>query len=837
VTRHTVLLLLALALPSIAFAQNPAREAQNPPPDVPTFKTEVIATTPLPGVDLPLEAIPAPAQTALASDITASGSIDLSDFLNRRLTSVFVNDIQGNPFQPDINYRGYTASPLLGTPQGLSVYIDGVRLNQPFGDVVSWDLIPRAAIASTTLMPGSNPLFGLNTLGGALSVQTKDGRSYRGTSAQVVGGGYGRRSVEVEHGGANASGVDWYFTGNLFHDSGWRAASPSDVRQIFGKIGWRNTATDVHVTAAYADNALTGNSLQEQRLLAADYSSVYTTPDTTNNKATFVNATVRHRLTSQSAISLNGYFRNIRTDTLNGDINEGSLDQSVYQPSAADIRALTAAGYTGFPTAGANAANTPFPFWRCIAQALQRDEPGENCDGLLNRTTTTQDNYGVSGQVDARTSGGATSNRFTAGGAFDRSTVIFGQSSQLGYLIPDRSVTAVPGAFADGISGGNVDGAPFDNRVDLTGTVRTASVYATDTISVNGIWHLTAAGRFNQTAVDNRDGIATAPGPGSLTGTNTFNRFNPAVGLTVNPRADMNAYVSYSEGSRAPTSVELGCADPTSPCKLPNALAGDPPLHQVVTRTVEAGLRGGRRGLSWSAGLFTATNYDDLLFVASTQTGFGYFRNFGRTRRQGVELSATVRLPRTTAGFGYSFVDATYQSAEVIGGAGNSTNDSATTGARGLDGNITISPGDRMPLIPQHTFKAYGDFQATPRLSVDVDLVAASSSFARGNEDNAHQPDSTYYLGPGSSPSYAIVNLGARYRLSRWLEAVAQVNNVFDRHYYSAAQLGPTGLTAAGAYIARPLPAINGEFPVVHSTFYAPGAPTTFWFGARFSIK
>jgi outer membrane receptor protein involved in Fe transport len=837
VTRHTVLLLLALALPSIVFAQNPTQEAKNPPPDVPTFKTEVIATTPLPGVDLPLEAIPAPAQTALASDITASGSIDLSDFLNRRLTSVFVNEIQGNPFQPDINYRGYTASPLLGTPQGLSVYMDGVRLNQPFGDVVSWDLIPRAAIASTTLMPGSNPLFGLNTLGGALSVQTKDGRSFRGTSAQVVGGGYGRRSVEFEHGGANASGVDWYFTGNLFHDSGWRAASPSDVRQIFGKIGWRNTATDVHLTGAYADNALRGNSLQEQRLLAADYSSVYTTPDTTNNKATFVNATVRHRLTSQSAISLNGYFRNIRTDTLNGDINEGSLDQSVYQPSAADIQALTAAGYTGFPTAGANAANTPFPFWRCIAQSLQRDEPGEKCDGLLNRTTTTQDNYGVSGQVDARTSGGATSNRFTAGGAFDRSTVVFGQSSQLGYLIPDRSVTAVPGAFADGTSGGSVDGAPFDNRVDLTGTVRTASVYATDTISVNGIWHFTAAGRFNQTAVDNRDGMTPAPGPGSLTGSNTFNRFNPAVGLTVNPRADMNAYVSYSEGSRAPTSVELGCADPTSPCKLPNALAGDPPLSQVVTRTVEAGLRGGRRGISWSAGLFTATNYDDLLFVASTQTGFGYFRNFGRTRRQGVELSAAVRLPRATAGFGYSFVDATYQSAEVIGGAGNSTNDSATTGARGLDGNITISPGDRMPLIPEHTFKAYGDFQATPKLSVDVDLVAAASSFARGNEDNAHQPDSTYYLGPGSSPAYAIVNLGARYRLNRWLEAVAQVNNVFDHHYYSAAQLGPTGLTAAGAYIARPLPAINGEFPVVHSTFYAPGAPTTFWFGARVSIK
>jgi len=825
-TRHLLVLLLALALPPAALAQNASdpKNVQEPP----TFKTEIIETTPLPGVDLPLEAIPAPAQTALASDVMASGSIDLSDFLNRRLTSVFVNEIQGNPFQPDINYRGYTASPLLGTPQGLSVYMDGVRLNQPFGDIVSWDLIPKTAIASTTLMPGSNPLFGLNTLGGALSVQTKDGRSYRGTSAQVVGGGYGRRSVEFEHGGANANGVDWYFTGNLFHDSGWRVQSPSDVRQIFGKIGWRNAATDVHVTGAYADNALTGNGLQEERLLAADYSSAYTTPDTTNNKATFISGTVRHRLTSQSAISVNGYFRNIRTDTLNGDINEASLDQSVYQLSAADIRALTAAGYTGFPTSGVTAANTPFPFWRCLAQVLQRDEPSEKCNGIDNRTSTTQDNYGVSGQLEARNGGNGTSNRFTVGGGFDRNTVRFGQSSQLGYLLPDRSVTPVAGAFADGVSAGNLNGVPFDTRVDLSGVIRTASAYVTDTISVNGIWHITAAGRFNQTTIDNHDGITPAPGQGSLTGNYTFNRFNPAVGLTVNPRADMNAYVSYSEGSRAPTSIELGCSDPTSPCKLPNALAGDPPLDQVVTRTWEGGLRGGRRGFSWSAGLFRATNFNDVLFVASTQTGFGYFKNFGETRRQGLEISASVRLPRTTMGLGYSFVDATYQSAEVIGAEGNSTNS---------DGTITISPGNRIPLIPQHTFKAYGDFQATPRLSLDVDFIAASSSFARGNENNTDQPDSTYYLGSGSSPAYAIVNLGARYRLSRWLEALAQVNNLFGNHYYSGAQLGPTGLTAAGTFIARPLPAINGEFPIVQSTFYAPGAPTTFWLGARFTLN
>ena len=145
----------------------------------------VIGLLPLPGVDVPATQVPAPVQVATDRDMTLSGAVDLSDFLNRNLNGVHINEVQNNPFQPDVNYRGYTASPLLGTPQGLSVYMDGVRLNQPFGEVVNWDLIPRIAIASTTLMPGSNPLFGLNTLGGALSVQTKDGRSFEGTTIQA----------------------------------------------------------------------------------------------------------------------------------------------------------------------------------------------------------------------------------------------------------------------------------------------------------------------------------------------------------------------------------------------------------------------------------------------------------------------------------------------------------------------------------------------------------------------------------------------------------------------------------------------------------------------------
>jgi outer membrane receptor protein involved in Fe transport len=822
---------LLFATPSLVLAQSPSSQ----PPATAVFKVEVIATTPLPGFDLSLEEIPSPVQTAIDRDILESGSLDLAGFLNRRLSGVHVNEMQGNPFQPDINYRGYTASPLPGTPQGLSVYMDGVRLNQPFGDVVSWDLIPRIAIASTVLMPGSNPMFGLNTLGGALSIQTKDGRSHPGTTVQPIYGGHVRRAIEFEHGGSSASGLNWYVAGHLFGERGWRDDSPSDVRQVFGTLGWKDLKTDLTLTTAYANNSLTGNALQEQRLLERDYASVFTKPDPTDNRSTFLNLIARRSARRNLTMSGNIYYRNIHTTGLNGDINETSLDQPVYQLSVADRAALTAAGFTGFPAGGATGANTPFPSWRCIAQALEKDQPAGNCNGLLNTTDTAQHNYGGSGQIMFVASPGGVHSQLTVGAAYDGSSVGVLQSTQLGYLNPDRSVTGV-NAFGDGVTGGNIDGAPYDTRVDLAGRIRTWSLYGTDTLAFRSAWHLTLSGRYNRTGIRNSDRIRPAGVDGSLDGDYRFDRFNPAAGVTFSPSRDVNAYVGYSEGSRAPTSIELGCADPHQPCKLPNAMAGDPPLDQVVTRTLESGVRGGTARssrTSWNIGVFRAENRHDILFVSSSQSGFGYFKNFGSTRRQGLELGVNSRIGRVALGAGYTYLDATYQSAETVSGSSNSTNDVAATGAKGLDGAIEVRPGDRIPLVPAHMLKTFADIRATSRLSLDVDIVAVSSSYARGNENNQHEPDGIYYLGPGTSDGYGVLNLGGRYQLNHRLQLLVQIDNLLDRRYNTAAQLGPTGFTDTGTFIARPLPASGGEFPILHATFYAPGAPTTFWAGLR----
>ncbi len=793
----------------------------------PGTKVNVVAAMPLPDVNLPANAVPVPVQFADAASLENSGAIELADFVNRRLTSVYLNEVQGNPFQVDLNFRGYTASPLLGTPQGISVYLDGVRMNQPFGDVVSWDLIPRNAIAEITMMPGSNPLFGLNTLGGALSVRTKTGRTTPGTSMLIGGGSYARRIGEFEHGGARRS-IDWFAAGSFFFDDGWRASSPSKVRQIFGRVSWKNERSMFGFSSSYANNSLVGNGLQEARFLARDYSSVYSKPDQTDNRAPFLNGNLSHKVTSRMNVTGNAYYRYIRTSTLNGDVNENSLDQSVYQPSAAERAALAAAGYSGFPTSGANAGNTPFPFWRCIGQTLLRDEPGEKCNGLINRSDSTQHNYGLAGQV-TRLDG---NNQFTVGGAWDIGLTDFRQLTQLGYLNPDRSITGV-NAYGDGVTGGDIDGKPFDTRVDVNGQSQTWSIFAADTVSA-GQWSLNVSGRYNRTFINNLDRIQPESGSGSLSGNHTFMRVNPSVGITFRPTESWNGYLSFSQASRAPTSVELGCADPARPCKLPNAMAGDPPLRQVVATSFEGGFRGDFQGrLNWSAGLFHGTNRDDILFVSSGATGYGYFKNFGKTRRQGVELSIQAKLPKAMIGGGYTLLAATFESPETVNGSSNSSNHTALSGAKGLAGSIPVMAGSRIPLTPRHLLKAYADLRSHQKLTLSAGLTAVSSSLARGNENNGHHPDGTYYLGQGKSSGYAVASVGARYRVHRAIELFAQANNLFDQRYYTAAQLGASAFSSNGAFVARPFAAVAGQYAVQHSTFLAPGAPRMVWGGAR----
>lgn len=803
-----------------------------------TANVNVVSQTPLAGSDLDIDQIAAPVQTATAADIESSGAINLADFLNRQLNGVFINQMSENPFQPDVNFRGYTASPLLGTPEGISVYVDGVRQNQPFGDIVSWDLIPKDSISQMTLIPGSDPLYGLNTLGGAISVTTKSGLTNPGISGHVLYGAAGRKQLDAQWGGGGATGFNWFFSGLGFHESGWRFDSPSDVRQGFMRLGWRTDKTDLALTATYAYNTLAGNALQDYRLLARNYTSTYTPGDVVRNRAPMFNFIARHSFTENLTFSGNIWFRNIRTESVNPNFNNNILGNDIYQPTPEQQAILSAAGYTGFPASGANISNFPFPQWSCIAEAISLGNPDSACDGDTVYGKEVQNDLGLSGQFTWISHSPLGRNQLSAGALWDRGTVDFTQNTVYGYINPNYTITNLP-SWQDGSTG-------TDSRVNLHGVTPNWSFYFSDTLTLAKNWNLTLSGRYNRFTVNNTDNLIPQPGPGSLTGEYVFQRFNPSIGLTWSPVSSLNAYARFAQGSRAPTSIELGCADPANPCSLPNAFASDPPLRQVVTDTWELGLRGnteiaGVRNLHWNVGAFRDENRNDILFVSSPMLGTGFFQNFAKTLRAGFDADVSGRSGPVTWGLDYTFLSATYQSNEILNGSGNNSSDIARSGYPGLGGNIYVNPGDRIPLIPKNTGKAYAVWQATPKWTFEMDEVIASSTYARGNENNAYTADGVYYLGPGVTPGYAITNLRARYDLSRHFYAALQIDNLFDKHYYTAAQIANTAFTAQGAVQAFPFPAYAtgpyaGSVPAQSATFFAPGAPRLAWveLGARF---
>lgn len=748
-------ILAAYAMPHLAMAENKAETIE-------LGKVEVVGTTPLSSLGVPINQVPSNVQVAKGKDIQNQQGLSIADYLNQNMSGVNVNETQNNPYQPDVNFRGFTASPLVGTPQGLSVYQDGVRVNEAFGDTVNWDLIPQNAISSITLMPGSNPLFGLNTLGGAVSVQTKSGEHNPGGGVQMSGGSWGRWAVEGEYGGKLDNGISYFFAGNTFDERGWRDASPSNVLQGFGKLGWSNDKTDVDISFTGADNELTGNGYQAESLMQSlGRESIYTKPDITKNKLVFINAKVGTWLSDQLLLTTNAYYRNNRTNSYNGDLN-GDFG-TIGDGSSADIS-----------------------------------------QGVINQGHANQKSYGLGAQITWATD----TNQLTGGVSADLSRINFSQTSQLfSTFDADRGV------------GGTLDAESLD--VSLKGRSRTWSVFATDTYNVSSKLALTASGRYNNTRINNDDLLIPigGAGTGSLTGSDTYSRFNPAVGLTYNMAPELNIFAGYNEGNRAPSIIEMGCADALVPCNLPNAMAGDPPLKQVVAKTFEGGVRGNFSNLAkWSLSAYHATNYDDLQFIASSTSGAGYFSNVGKTRRQGVDLGLNGEAGDFRWSAGYSYIKATYESSFDIVSDVNSSN---------VGGVITVNPGDNIPGIPKHQLKFRGEWRALPTWTIGASAVFFSDQYARGNENNQHQADGVTYLGAGKIGGYGVLNLDTRYTLPNtgW-QLFAKVNNVFDREYFTGGLLGANGFDAAGAFVGAG----------VNETFLAPGAPRAGWVGARYNF-
>ncbi|MBL8494540.1 MAG: TonB-dependent receptor [Rhodocyclaceae bacterium] len=715
---------------------------------------EVVGTTPVPGLGLPKDQIPANVQTASDRDLRRAQSLNLPDFMAEQLPSVNVNETQGNPFQADVNYRGFTASPLLGTPQGLSVYLDGVRVNEPFGDSVNWDLIPRAAISSIALMPGSNPLFGLNTLGGALSLRTKSGFSDPGASIEAEFGSFRRRSLEAEIGNKTAGGFHWFIAGNTFREDGWRDFSPTDVDQLFAKIGQRTAQYEIDLSLTGARTDLVGNGVVPRTLYKQREEAVFTVPDRTENRMRMATLNGSWFIDDQQTISATLYGRTNRTRTLNGDVND---DFDPDEPDAEDL-------------------------------------------GLENRSKIRQNGHGGALQWSLATA----SNQLAVGATYDRGRINFSQTEAEGDLDNARRVVDVGDAVT---------------TTDIRGRTRNWSVFVTDTYSILPTLQLTLSGRYNRARITTIDRMGPDPETGkTLDGDSKYSKFNPAVGLTWQASNALTVYGGFNQGNRAPSPIELGCADPETACRLPNAMASDPPLKQVVSRTVEAGVRGSLgKALRWNAGVYQTNNKDDILFIASGTGGLGYFDNVGKTQRRGVELGVSGSAGIVDWSASYSYVRARFKSNEVLLGQANSSQDE--------NGNIFVPSGSTIPGIPAHSLKLNLGVRVTDKWRVGASMVAFSSQYARGNENNAHRADGEEFLHSGKIGGYSVFNLTTSYEFGNGLELFAKVNNVFDRKYASGAIL------AENIFQDVRSAAVSDERG---ETFIAPGAPRAGWIGVRY---
>jgi outer membrane receptor protein involved in Fe transport len=734
--------------------------------------------TPLPGPTRGTDADKVPSNVSVidTSQIARTDSLNITNSLEQNVPSVDIQEISGNPFNPTVQYRGFVASPIDGTPQGLAVYQNGVRINEAFGDTVNWGLIPTTAVRSISVVP-NNPAFGLNALGGAVNVQMKDGFNYQGAEINTMAGSYGRIQGSAQWG----KQVDSYAVYGALegvHDNGFRNFSPTDIRRFYSDVGYSKDGNEFHLNMGLADNKFGAAATVPAELLNQFWGATYTTPQTTANQVGYVNLTGKVEATPSWTIDGVAHLRFFNQKTQDGN---PTGTQACADPT------LLCFGNDATPAFGLNGvqlANT-FPDGATL---------GEN-----DRTSTRSTTAGLSLQATNTDQLFGHDNRFVVGASYDASVTNFNATAELG-TIGSNFVVSSSGIFL-GQSGDPISIGP----VSLRTTNRYTGIYALDTFDVTNAFSITGGGRFNDARIELQDQLGTA-----LNGSHTFDRFNPVIGGTYKITPELTAYASYSEANRAPTPLELGCADPARPCLIAAFLVSDPALQQVVSHTVEAGLRGTKElnigTLSWKFGAFRTRNDDDILNLPSPQLqGFGFFQNIGATRRQGIEAEVNIKSSALQLYASYALVDARFLNALQL--ASNSPFADPDTGI------IQVSPGNQIPGIPRHRVKAGFDYMVTDKLKVGGDALFVGSQYFVGDDNN---------LAP-KLPAYAVFNVHASYQIDKTFQVYGRVDNLFDNRYANYGTFFDTG--------AIPNLATGGAFTDARSL--SPARPRAFYAGLK----
>jgi iron complex outermembrane receptor protein len=758
-------MLLALSVaPAMAQQQEPSGNVVLPP-------VEVIATPLSSGAEADRWKVPGTVETASPSDVAQGLPASAADILGQLVPGANLTDLQGNPFTQDLRYRGFAASPLQGTPQGLAVYQNGVRINEAFGDTVNWDLVLPTAIRSLEVF-SNNPIFGLNAIGGAVNIEMKDGFSYQGLETTVSGGSYGRIGTSLQYGVASAP---WalYVAGDAIRDGGWRFQSQSNVERLYADLGYRVPGSELHFVLSGATDRLGVIGPTPIELTRLDERSIYTWPQSTRNEF--------------GSVAVNGKFDVAPTWKLQGNLYVRRFDQSHIDGNAGDFESCSQqSSFGGQLCLQDDAFGTP-PGGKTPAFRDQFVVLGPNGQsfpfvantpyGTIDRTTTGSTTVGGSLQATNTDQLIGHHNNLTLGTSVDHSDISFRSDSTLGFIYPDLSVGANSSVAGTGTgpirTAGNLGFAP----VDLSATNTYVGVYATDTFDISDRLAFSFGGRLNLAQIATHDRSDTAP---ELNGSHDYVRFNPFAGPAFKLTPDISLYAGYSESNRAPTPLELTCSDKTHPCLLANALVADPPLKQVVSHTYEAGLRGAHavapeESLSGKIGLFRTDSDDDIIALASAIQGRGFYANVPATRRQGVDAAARYQAGPWRLYASYALVDATFQFTGLLPSPNNPAADA--------NGNILVHSGARMPLVPRHQFKTGVDYAVTPRWDLAGEIVAFSSQFFAGDESNQNP----------QLPAYWVANLHTAYQITDGIQFFADLRNLFNRRYATYGTYFETG--------------------------------------------
>ncbi len=733
---------------------------------------EVVGTSLLPGLEIEKEKLPYEVKSFQSKDIGNETSLGITDVLNQNVPGVFTNEVQGSPYQGDVTFRGFRASSILGAAQGLSVYIDGIRINEPFGDVVNWDMIPEFALDNISIIPGSNPMYGLNTLGGALSLTTKSGLSHPGKVARVSLGSFNRKKLDVSVAGklSGGSSGDYFLSASHFDESGWRDHSDGKISNIFGKANKNTDFGSVGIMAYFGDSNLLGNGLlpstnygveddvgaiQEPGLYEVKRQAVYSHPDQTKNEVGLISLNFQNYIDDDTQLNGLLYHRYGLQKRLGGDVEA----------------------------------------------EFESDENEWEFEGEFNNSKTRQNSSGLglnfSKIID--------NHQITTGVTFDQSSVAYNATET-----EDCEVNSIRKVICD-------DDSEIEDSAKVSGKSKTYSLFASNTSEVSGGIFVTGSLRYNHSKVENTLSTpddATEELVAQPKESFNYSKLNPALGVSIKLDNGLNLFTNASQGNRVPTVIELGCADKNNPCLLPTGLQADPYLEQVISRTYEIGARG-RVGQGFGIiSVYNTDNKDDIIFVSTdVNSGQGYFTNFGKTRNQGVDLQIVQEFDRLRIIGTYSYLEATYEEKGLLFG----------------ERSVQALPGMRIPGIPKNVFRLGLDWTPKDALKIGFTFIATSNLVTQGNEDGQIGGKDDVVARDAGIDGYQIVNANMRYAKSDNLTIFARVTNLFDEKFETYGAMAESVFTKNGAFVDE------DEGPTVNR-FVAPGAPRGIFVGLNYKF-